>query len=149
MPESSLTTKTFVSMNYLSKVHVGFKCYCYFQQWMNDFECSSDLKMCGGCGKRFERRAALQSHLQLCLKRSDAIKEDNVKPPHGEDKQSERDAASLKSSPKSLGSERRKPPIILRRCHPVATIRRSSNDVVIFYGVSFERYGKMYLFVLG
>ncbi|EEZ97246.1 hypothetical protein TcasGA2_TC011044 [Tribolium castaneum] len=38
-------------------------------QWMNNFERDKDLQMCGGCGKRFERKAALHSHSQMCTKR--------------------------------------------------------------------------------
>ncbi|KAJ3640783.1 hypothetical protein Zmor_027325 [Zophobas morio] len=38
-------------------------------QWMNNFEGDKDFQMCGGCGKRFERKAALHSHSQMCVKR--------------------------------------------------------------------------------
>jgi hypothetical protein len=38
-------------------------------EWMNNFEGDKDLQMCGGCGKRFERKAALHSHSQMCTKR--------------------------------------------------------------------------------
>lgn len=36
---------------------------------MNNFEGDLELQMCGGCGRRFERRAALNSHSQICQKR--------------------------------------------------------------------------------
>ena len=36
---------------------------------MNNFEDDLELQMCGGCGRRFERRAALNSHSQICQKR--------------------------------------------------------------------------------
>lgn len=36
---------------------------------MNSFEDDLELQMCGGCGRRFERRAALNSHSQICQKR--------------------------------------------------------------------------------
>lgn len=36
---------------------------------MNSFEEDLELQMCGGCGRRFERRAALNSHSQICQKR--------------------------------------------------------------------------------
>lgn len=39
------------------------------QAWMNNFEDDLELQMCGGCGRRFERRAALNSHSQICQKR--------------------------------------------------------------------------------
>lgn len=39
------------------------------QEWMRNFETDNDIQMCGGCGKRFERRAALNSHSQTCQKR--------------------------------------------------------------------------------
>lgn len=38
-------------------------------EWMANFETDNDMQMCGGCGKRFERRAALNSHSQTCQKR--------------------------------------------------------------------------------
>ncbi|XP_066993045.2 uncharacterized protein [Anabrus simplex] len=39
------------------------------QDWMNNFEDDQELQRCGGCGRRFERRAALNSHSQICQKR--------------------------------------------------------------------------------
>ncbi|XP_060524900.1 zinc finger protein 800 [Cylas formicarius] len=51
-------------------------------QWIDVMEAGNDLQMCGGCGKRFERRAALHSHSQMCAKRialCNAIKEDGKK----------------------------------------------------------------------
>jgi hypothetical protein len=36
---------------------------------MNNLEDDLELQMCGGCGRRFERRAALNSHSQICQKR--------------------------------------------------------------------------------
>lgn len=100
---------------------------------MNDFECDSDLKMCGGCGKRFERKAALHSHLQVCLKRSVAIKEDNVKRTQSDDKQAGRDSACLfRDLIKPVGSVRRKPSIVLRRSRQVAVTRSCSDDQVVF-----------------
>lgn len=39
------------------------------QEWMDNFETDNDMQMCGGCGKRFERKAALNSHSQTCVKR--------------------------------------------------------------------------------
>lgn len=38
-------------------------------QWMENFESDNDIQMCGGCGRRFERKAALNSHSQTCQKR--------------------------------------------------------------------------------
>ncbi|XP_075238331.1 uncharacterized protein LOC142334293 isoform X2 [Lycorma delicatula] len=37
--------------------------------WMEHFEGDTELQRCGGCGRRFERRAALTSHAQICHKR--------------------------------------------------------------------------------
>lgn len=39
------------------------------EEWIDNFETDNDMQMCGGCGKRFERRAALNSHSQTCQKR--------------------------------------------------------------------------------
>ncbi|KAK7790875.1 hypothetical protein R5R35_010743 [Gryllus longicercus] len=39
------------------------------QAWMDNFEDDLELQRCGGCGRRFERRAALNSHSQICQKR--------------------------------------------------------------------------------
>ncbi|XP_015606310.1 uncharacterized protein LOC107273033 [Cephus cinctus] len=39
------------------------------QEWMNQVESDAELQRCGGCGRRFDRKAALQSHLQLCQRR--------------------------------------------------------------------------------
>lgn len=39
------------------------------QTWMDNFEDDLELQRCGGCGRRFERRAALNSHSQICQKR--------------------------------------------------------------------------------
>lgn len=40
--------------------------------WMEHFEDDSELQRCGGCGRRFERRAALTAHAQICYKRISA-----------------------------------------------------------------------------
>lgn len=41
---------------------------------MDNFEDDQELQRCGGCGRRFERRAALTSHSQICQKRIAARK---------------------------------------------------------------------------
>lgn len=46
-----------------------FKIVFIFQAWIEHFEDDSELQRCGGCGRRFERRAALISHAQICHKR--------------------------------------------------------------------------------
>lgn len=54
----------------------------YLFQWLDNIESDKDFQMCGGCGKRFERKAALQSHVQMCTKRiavCNTIKENNAK----------------------------------------------------------------------
>ena len=38
------------------------------QQWYGHLEDGLDMQCCGGCGRRFERRAALLAHSQSCLK---------------------------------------------------------------------------------
>ncbi|XP_056638296.1 uncharacterized protein LOC130446220 [Diorhabda sublineata] len=51
-------------------------------QWLNNIEGDNDFQMCGGCGKRFERKAALHSHAAMCIKRiavCNTIKENNAK----------------------------------------------------------------------
>lgn len=44
------------------------------KEWMDNFEDDQELQRCGGCGRRFERRAALTSHSQICQKRIAARK---------------------------------------------------------------------------
>ncbi|XP_017892506.1 zinc finger protein 800 isoform X2 [Ceratina calcarata] len=39
------------------------------QEWMDHLESDTELQRCGGCGKRFDRRVALLSHLQHCQMR--------------------------------------------------------------------------------
>ena len=51
------------------QVLLFYICDYFFQAWMNNFEDDLELQMCGGCGRRFERRAALNSHSQICQKR--------------------------------------------------------------------------------
>lgn len=36
---------------------------------MDNLETDNDMQMCGGCGRRFERKAALNAHSQTCQKR--------------------------------------------------------------------------------
>lgn len=45
------------------------------QEWMEHFELDLELQRCGGCGRRFDRKAALISHAQLCQKRIAACNE--------------------------------------------------------------------------
>ncbi|XP_015512892.2 zinc finger protein 800 [Neodiprion pinetum] len=45
------------------------------QEWMDHFESDLELQRCGGCGRRFDRRAALVSHSQSCQKRIAACNE--------------------------------------------------------------------------
>lgn len=84
---------------------------------MENIEGDNDLQMCSGCGKRFERKAALHSHSQLCMKRialCNSIKENNTKQALEEAK-IQKQAKNTKNFSKSLkGSEKRKP-ILLRR----------------------------------
>ena len=39
------------------------------QEWMDHLESDTELQRCGGCGKRFDRKAALSSHSQHCHRR--------------------------------------------------------------------------------
>lgn len=39
------------------------------QEWMDHFEEDGEIQRCGGCGRRFERKAALLAHSQICQKR--------------------------------------------------------------------------------
>ncbi|XP_076234025.1 LOW QUALITY PROTEIN: uncharacterized protein LOC143178963 [Calliopsis andreniformis] len=57
------------------------------QEWMDHLESDSELQRCGGCGKRFDRKAALSSHSQYCHRRVAAcesttkVKKTNKLPP--------------------------------------------------------------------
>uniref|UniRef100_A0A1Y1MYT8 C2H2-type domain-containing protein n=1 Tax=Photinus pyralis TaxID=7054 RepID=A0A1Y1MYT8_PHOPY len=80
------------------------------QQWIDDLECDNDLQRCGGCGRKFERKAALHSHSQFCTKRiavCNSIKENNHKKAQ-EDKQ-EKKIAEPVAIALSDGSRKRKP----------------------------------------
>ncbi|XP_076749952.1 uncharacterized protein LOC143422873 [Xylocopa sonorina] len=39
------------------------------KEWINHLESDIELQRCGGCGKRFERKAALSAHSQYCHRR--------------------------------------------------------------------------------
>ncbi|RZB39332.1 uncharacterized protein BDFB_010233, partial [Asbolus verrucosus] len=82
-------------------------------QWMNNFEGDKDLQMCGGCGKRFERKAALHSHSQMCTKRiavCNTIKENNLKTKSAENKGKLTEKGEKANGVKVVkGSARRKP----------------------------------------
>ncbi|CAG9859186.1 unnamed protein product [Phyllotreta striolata] len=89
-------------------------------QWLNNIEGDNDLQMCGGCGRRFERKAALHSHAAMCSKRlavCNNIKENNAKKKEEESKDNKSKAASSNKSDKSpdpveslpKGASRRKP----------------------------------------
>ncbi|XP_044010706.1 putative uncharacterized protein DDB_G0281251 [Aphidius gifuensis] len=39
------------------------------EEWMAHLESDGDFQQCGGCGKKFDRKAALLSHSQICQKR--------------------------------------------------------------------------------
>ncbi|XP_015190350.1 PREDICTED: zinc finger protein 800 [Polistes dominula] len=49
------------------------------REWMNQLESDSELQRCGGCGKRFDRKAALFSHSQHCQRRIAACNEAKIK----------------------------------------------------------------------
>ncbi|XP_022825330.1 uncharacterized protein LOC111355577 [Spodoptera litura] len=43
------------------------------QAWMDNLECDGSAPRCGGCGRTFERRAALAAHTHTCPPRSRAL----------------------------------------------------------------------------
>lgn len=87
---------------------------------MDDLEGDNDLQRCGGCGRKFERKAALHSHSQFCSKRiavCNSIKENSAKRVQSEEKQIT-DKTIKTSRPVNVanldqdivrGSQRRKP----------------------------------------
>ncbi|KAJ8919134.1 hypothetical protein NQ315_012119 [Exocentrus adspersus] len=90
-------------------------------QWLNNIEGDNDFQMCGGCGKRFERKAALHSHAQMCTKRiavCNIIKENNAKKKEEES----RDMKNKNMKPEKVkvlkGSSKRKP-YLLRTYKPI------------------------------
>ncbi|XP_057339111.1 zinc finger protein 800 [Microplitis mediator] len=42
------------------------------QEWMTHLESDTELQRCGGCNKRFDRKAALLAHSQICQRRQAA-----------------------------------------------------------------------------
>lgn len=47
---------------------------CYLSKaWMDNMEGDGELPRCGGCGRTFERRAALAAHTHTCQPRSRAL----------------------------------------------------------------------------
>ncbi|XP_029039216.1 LOW QUALITY PROTEIN: zinc finger protein 800 [Osmia bicornis bicornis] len=47
------------------------------QEWMDHLESDAELQRCGGCGKRFDRKAALSAHSQYCHRRVAACESTN------------------------------------------------------------------------
>lgn len=47
--------------------------YVCTQAWMDNMEGDGELPRCGGCGRTFERRAALAAHTHTCPPRSRAL----------------------------------------------------------------------------
>ncbi|KAF5270330.1 hypothetical protein FQR65_LT05518 [Abscondita terminalis] len=86
------------------------------KQWINDLECNKDLQMCGGCGRKFERKAALNSHSHFCNKRialCNSIKENKVKKLHDEN---EKMPKLTKIDEKStIGVVRRRKPLVAHK----------------------------------
>lgn len=54
---------------------------------MSNLEKDNDLQRCAGCGRKYERKAALHSHSLFCSKRVTCTKENNTKKMQNEDKQ--------------------------------------------------------------
>ena len=65
---------------------------------MDQFEDEYDLQRCGSCGRRFERRAALAAHSQICHKRSQI-------PGQSQSQQQSTAPAASKSSPEKSGKK--------------------------------------------
>ncbi|XP_076252461.1 uncharacterized protein LOC143191361 isoform X2 [Rhynchophorus ferrugineus] len=81
-------------------------------QWINDIEEDNAFQMCAGCGKRFERKAALHSHSQMCAKRLEvcnSIKE-NAKKKEEEEAAIEKakQEKPIKDKPAVKGASKRK-----------------------------------------
>lgn len=94
---------------------------------MESMESDIDLQMCGGCGKRFERKAALNCHSQTCLKRiaiCNTIKEKNMKQAL-EEARNEKITKTIDCQSKS---SRRNKPIILRKKHQNFQVESDKND---------------------
>lgn len=100
-----------------------------FLQWLSNIEGDNDFQMCGGCGKRFERKAALHSHAQMCTKRiavCNTIKENNAKKKE-EDvcKDSKNKTTKVEKVEVLKGSSKRKPYLLRTyKCNEV----ENSND---------------------
>ncbi|XP_050513309.1 uncharacterized protein LOC114334531 isoform X2 [Diabrotica virgifera virgifera] len=110
-------------------------------QWLNNIEGDNDLQMCGGCGKRFERKAALQSHATMCVKRiavCNTIKENNAKKKEEESKdKAKRNKEEKSPSPEHVetqlkGASKRKPYLLRTYKQPSGSkvVSRRSSSVV-------------------
>lgn len=106
---------------------------------MENIESDNDLQMCGGCGKRFERKAALHSHSQMCTKRialCNTIKENNIK--QAQEEARNQKLAKINSDNLPKGSEKRKPLIVRKKC-----LKSNSNqNVTIAEPVVLEKISK-------
>lgn len=102
---------------------------------MENIEGDNDLQMCGGCGRRFERKAALHSHSQLCTKRiaiCNTIKGNSSKQALEEKQEAKINktvkCAKIVTELSVQGAEKRKPLIIRRKCDH-SEKRKSSTEV--------------------
>nr|XP_022919308.1 uncharacterized protein LOC111428132 [Onthophagus taurus]XP_022919309.1 uncharacterized protein LOC111428132 [Onthophagus taurus] len=94
-------------------------------QWLENLEGDSDIQICGGCGKRFERKAALHSHSQICLKRIAVVSSSKKSP---EEKTMKKFQTVIK------GSKKRKQKIsvkFIKDQQPNGTTKDATNDVPI------------------
>ncbi|KAL3276754.1 hypothetical protein HHI36_012124 [Cryptolaemus montrouzieri] len=86
-------------------------------EWLDNVEGDNDLQMCGGCGKRFERKAALLSHSVMCTKRiaiCNSIKENNAKKKEADDRENKQKIKTAKlNKPPLIGSAKRKPECLI------------------------------------
>ncbi|KAK9884422.1 hypothetical protein WA026_007269 [Henosepilachna vigintioctopunctata] len=79
-------------------------------EWLDNIEGDNDLQMCGGCGKRFERKAALISHSVMCTKRialCNSIKENSGRKKETDDWDNKSRETTFKTQ--AIGSAKRKP----------------------------------------
>lgn len=85
--------------------------------------------MCGGCGKRFERKAALHSHSQMCARRialCNTIKENSIKQAMEEARIQKIAQKKIDNLPK--GAEKRKPSVIRKRIDLIEPKRESNEE---------------------
>lgn len=101
-------------------------------QWLNNIEGDKDFQMCGGCGKRFERKAALHSHAQMCVKRiavCNSIKDSAKKKEETKDqKKFQKNGTSSESTDGQKRSSRRKPYLLRTYKKPTDMVKKETTE---------------------